>query len=248
MVGPIGFWFIFLTLFASRTMNYVRINETTGKTEKQIPNPGKQKPKQKEKGRIHLNNPKEIYKTLDLPEANKLKLKKKVHQLKQARKPKSLREDHSSDEELSEEAVYLPSYPQPNNAPLKYKLKGTVENIDATFEFDTGSPISLICTRIWNEIEHKDRFQSMEYSNEYADFNGNSVQIVGKYDLNYKIGNNTYFHTPTYMTKKHALIGADTMRAKRLGIDHEDGTGQAYLTFKANNHQQKIAFDKPKKC
>ena len=150
--------------------------------------------------------------------------------------------------------MYLPSHPQADGTPTKYKLKGTVEDIDAVFEFNTGSPISLICTRIWDEIENKDKLQPMEYCNEYADFNGNSVQIIGKYDLNYKIGDNTYFHTPTYivqhsdLTRKHALIGADTMRAKRLGISHEDGTGQAYLTFKANNHQQKIVFDKPKKC
>ena len=253
-VGPIGIWFIFLIFFTSRTINYTKLNKTTTKTENQVPNSEKLKTKQKEKSKSFPSTPKEIYKTLDLPEANKLKLKKKVHQLKQARKPKSLREDLSSDEELSEEAVYLSPHPQSDNAPLKYKLKGTVENIDTIFEFDTGSPISLICTRIWDEIENKDKLQSMEYSNDYADFNGNPVQIIGKYDLNYKIGNNTYFHTPTYvvqhndLTKKHALIGADTMRAKRLGIGHEDGTGQAYLTFKANNHQQKIAFDKPKKC
>ena len=189
------------------------------------------------KSKDFQSTPKEIYKNLDLPEANKLKLKKKVHQLKQARKPKFLREDFSSDEELSEEAVYLPSHPQSDDTPIKYKLRGTVEDINAVFEFDTGSPISLICTRIWDEIENKDELQPMEYCNDYADFNGNSVQIIRKYDLNYKIGDNTYFHTPTYivqhsdLTNKHALIGAVTMRAKRLGISHEDGTGQAYLTF-----------------
>ena len=239
LFGDLGFYTVILLLIMDKSIQYTK-NETS-----------------KHKiNKLETDNSttfKNAYENLKVPEKNKIKLRKKINKLQQLRKSRHLR-NSDTNINFSEEPVYLPSYPLPKGQPVKFLMDGQVENVQVTFEMDTGSPTSLISSNVWEEIENNEKIEPLELKDNFVDFNGNAVKVLAKYNLNLRLGNHTYLNHPIHvvhhndMTKKHALLGSDCIRSKRLGIQQETDTNTAFLTFQVNNQVQKLEFNKPLKC
>ena len=240
LLGNVGFWLTISTFTILKSIEYSQVD-----------------PKHQHIHKISNKDQasKDTYKNLKVPEKNKIKLKNKIKQFQKRRKPKHLQFDETDSEgELVEEKVYLPDYPPQKGKPIKFLIDGQVEDVNVTFEVDSGSPITLISTNVWDNIENNDKIKPIEFEDSFVDFNGHSVEVVGRYNLNLRFGKFVYMNHDIYVvkhkdsTKKHALVGADLIRAKRLGFDHKDKHSKVYLSFRVNNHKKLLEFNSPLNC
>ena len=179
---------------------------------------------------------------LNLPNANKSILKKKLHHLQSRRTNKvdTSTDDDNSDNEI-ECILDLPDVLSDKEAAGKLLCDGRVAGIAVEFEIDTGAGVSIIPLSVFKRID-PDIPEKVPTTKTYKDYGGHQINHIGLYLLPIELGNKVRMNHPLLVVDQPndgtCLLGVDVVKQKRLSIDCDNA--QIYLVAHRNNQKRRI--------
>ena len=192
----------------------------------------------------------QYYDKLRVPTTLQKRLRRKLADVERRRK------GYASDLEeslLIEEGTVLRNVESDTPNHCKLMLHGKINGKRIDWEVDSGSATSLISSNLFEKIPNHQHFKKVEETKRYTDFQGRTVESLGKYIMPLELGKNVFTHHAVLVAihpeegVEHALLGVDLIRSKNLGIDNYGNQG-IYLAFEVNGRRKRLKLEPEMDC